>query len=415
MSKRENELEAEYESEQAYSENDALSLVADEQPEIFISRDEACSVETQAQRTDKNESEGSATFTIVTRGKAPNRHNNKVQIKPTKFGQGMQVENWARNPVVLFEHGFGYHLPVGMGWKSEGSKPDLKMQASRASSKVYFHDKTEFAADVANMVFAGLVRMASIGFKIQKVMRLKQRAEAIPEGVEDVRQYYGGFDFVQTELTEWSITVIGADADALKQSVSARQTNGHKLSSRMLQYLSAAAGPITKQNQAGFAGWNALWTPETKRETSAFWIPDEESCEQAALQRAIEDNASQPAGSELNELLTADDVRGIIREEMNALREEMHSPGGLKKPVAIDTNSENGEVQSNLPEDFVTFEQMQSSLPNQTQTELSIQEASQQIANVIGEQLDGRFDQFEKRQDEIEKQFAAMTGKLPDE
>jgi len=420
MTKR--NFDEEYESNEPLIGQAALAEVAELQPGIITPRGEVCSVETQAVKQEQNESEGSASFVVVTRGKEENRHGNKVQIKPNKYGEGLRLEQYEQNPIVLFEHGHVTPIPMGMAQKEKGGNVEFRMNSKKAISKVYFNQGIQIVEDVANLVFSDRIRMASIGFNVQKVMKLQRKAPNLPEGVEDVTQYFGGFDFVEAMLMEWSITVLGADPGALKQSASQRKANGHKLSERMVQYLSAAAGPLVKQNQAGFNGWSALWEPgKSIHEQSSYWMPEDDEPEGGGT---VQTQAADP------EVLTftKEEFRQTIREIAQAEIQKF-IPGGSREGAesgeqqstqsgaGVDNNPGNAEIQQSQDEEIIPFEKLEQQFLQRQQAETETV-TPEQIAAAVTQQvnaaLEPRFEKLEQSAEQFEQQLRQTTGQLPE-
>jgi hypothetical protein len=418
MTKR--NFDEEYESNEPLIGQAALAEIADCQPGIITPRGEVCSVETQAVRQEVNESEGSATFVVVTRGKEENRHGNKVHIKENKFGRGLIVDQYIENPIVLFEHGHVTPLPMGMAQKEKGAPVELRMNSTKAISKVYFNQGVQIVEDVANLVFSNAIRMASIGFNVQKVMRLKRKQKSMPEGVEDVTQYFGGMDFVESMLMEWSITVLGADPGALKQSVSRKAVNGHSLSERMVQYLSAAAGPITKQNQSGFNGWSALWDPDNQQTQSAFWMPEDDEPEGGESGQRQQSN-----GSEVLQF-TREEFREIISTEVQTAIDKIAKAGESgaeageqhreQNGAGVDNNPGNPEIQQSETENVIPFDQIEKQFAEQREAEQAEQLTAEQIATAVtqsvNDALEPRFRELESNANKFEQQLQKATGQL---
>lgn len=203
-----------------------------------------------------NAGEMTATFVIVSRESRPNRHGNMVQITESKFGRGLVTDQFEKNPVVLFDHGLsGIALPVGL------SSPP-KRQKTKATATVSF-SKLPHAEPVFAAVAENILRMASIGFDPLKAMLVKQEKEKLEEGVETL-QYWRGLDFVETELTEWSITPIGADRGSLKQALDRGKIHDCKLPPFMRYSFEQAIGEKV--------AWSPGWTepkPKTEPQSAA--------------------------------------------------------------------------------------------------------------------------------------------------
>ena len=184
-----------------------------------------------------SESEVSSTYTIVTSDKnRRNRQGNIVQIAKSKFGDGLSLENYKRNPVVLYAHGFESargSLPVGMAWQKDGSKVEIKGNANELISKVYWDQGDQFAMNLFRLSKNGMMRAASIGFGIEQGIRIDPEPQ--PKGGTRVAGIdspaiwsfdYGGWYFTKTELREWSVCALGADPDALRQAAFGRRMDG---------------------------------------------------------------------------------------------------------------------------------------------------------------------------------------------
>jgi hypothetical protein len=173
----------------------------------------------------KDPSKMSATFAVVTRGKAPNRHGNMVQIAEGPNGRGMTIEDWAANPVVLFDHGMGLSMPIGTAMRDG----ELYWRASKnqAVSTVFFSQSLPEAAAIYALIDEGILKAASVQFIPTKAMRLNLKSEQLPDGVKSLD--YAGYDFVESQLLEWSVVAIPADPGALKKSLDVGKVAGQKI------------------------------------------------------------------------------------------------------------------------------------------------------------------------------------------
>lgn len=197
-----------------------------------------------------------ATFVILT--DEQNRHGNSHQITSGKLGQGLRTDlGYEKNPIVLYSHGMGMSLPIGLSATPEG-KLTIKKSAKQATATVYFPqrlkevwpqgiaDADDFLRNVAavfSAVDAGMLRMSSIGFNpILAMLREQDAEQALPKGVEKLKQWRG-LHFTETEMLEWSITPIGVDRGALRQAAEAGKINGTPMPSWMVQSFEQAAGP----------------------------------------------------------------------------------------------------------------------------------------------------------------------------
>ena len=199
-----------------------------------------------------NESEMSVAFTILTRSDERNRHGCKVQLGRNKFGRGVVTDHFKANPVILLNHGWEIPLPIGLAQPTQNGKVDLKRKGQSITSRVWFDQDSEVASETFRMVRAGLLRMASVGFRAIKAVRLGDRKEKTPDGVFNFDDWIGGLDYVESELQEWSVVPIGADRGALRQAVSRGRLDGEKLSEFGRIFMAKYAEP--KPSMSG-------WTP----------------------------------------------------------------------------------------------------------------------------------------------------------
>lgn len=179
----------------------------------------------------------SATFVIVTRTKDPNLHGNQVQIMNGPNGGGLLTENYAANPVVLFDHGCALALPIGTSQR--GGKLSLTLQKSKAVATCFFSQSLPDAAVIYGLIDEDILRAASIQYLPTKAMRLARKADAAPEGVEDCR--WLGWDWCESILMEWSIVALGADAGSLRKTIERQSLNGYRMGPALRQSLSQYA------------------------------------------------------------------------------------------------------------------------------------------------------------------------------
>ncbi len=241
-------------------------LLATNTPDFSTAHPTFESAETIVQAIDG--SAMSATFIIVTRGKEPNRHGNMVQIKPGNGGEGLQLQNFDKNPVVLFNHGFGsLSMPIGTSRDSRGQTA-ITLQSTKATGTVFFSQSLPEAEQIFALVEERILNAASIQFLPTKARFLrmkggdKGRQVEGDDGIRDMR--FLGLDFIESELLEWSIVPIGADAGAIKKCLSQGIIGTAKITKAVRQQLKrcicscedpekCTCSCLTKQ----FAGWVA--------------------------------------------------------------------------------------------------------------------------------------------------------------
>lgn len=132
-----------------------------------------------------------ATFTISTGDVARDGHVIEVA--------GWQLDNYRRNPVVLYQHGRSAgQIPV-IGRSEEIAIRDGKLTAT---ARFTSQDVSPFGFTVGRMVQEGFLHAASVGW------------DPIEWTYDEKR---GGYNFIRQELLEWSVVTVPADAGALVQ------------------------------------------------------------------------------------------------------------------------------------------------------------------------------------------------------
>lgn len=118
---------------------------------------------------------------------------------------GWNLDNYKKNPVVLFGHDYK-SLPVGKAIGIKATKKGLDSEVEFASADIY-----PFADTVRRMVAGGFLSAASVGFKPTKYEFNEERK---------------GVDIQESELLEWSIVPVPANAECLVQLSAVLPTHG---------------------------------------------------------------------------------------------------------------------------------------------------------------------------------------------
>ena len=127
-------------------------------------------------------------FTISTAG--VDRDKDVIEVA------GWNLDNYKKNPVVLFGHDYR-SLPVGKSVSIKTSKKGLDSEVEFASADTY-----PFAETVRKMVAGGFLSAASVGFRPIKYAYNEDRR---------------GVDIQESELLEWSIVPVPANPECLVQ------------------------------------------------------------------------------------------------------------------------------------------------------------------------------------------------------
>jgi HK97 family phage prohead protease len=133
----------------------------------------------------------SRSFTFTISSATPDRMGDTVAV------EGWKLENYKRNPVVLWGHD-GTMLPVGRATRVWVQGGKLKATAELAPASV-----SQYAERVRSMIAGGWLNATSVGFAPTKF-----------KFSDDKKRPYG-IDFLEQELLEFSIVSIPANPDAL--------------------------------------------------------------------------------------------------------------------------------------------------------------------------------------------------------
>lgn len=109
---------------------------------------------------------------------------------------GWRLQQYRQNPVVLWAHDYK-SLPIGTTQALSAGSPGLQADMKFVPKDVY-----PFAWTVQEMVKLGVLRAASVGFKPLKYAYNEERR---------------GVDVEESELLEWSIVPVPANAECLVQ------------------------------------------------------------------------------------------------------------------------------------------------------------------------------------------------------
>lgn len=194
----------------------------------------------------------SATFVIVTnpRGAKQNRNGNVVRITESKEGRGLQLQDYVRNPVVLLDHGFNVSVPVALSMPDKDGGPETnttRLQVTKATSSAFFSQSIPESESTFALIAEGFLRMASIGFRAHKAIRLMQQEERRQrdDGIRDFEAANRYWEIVESELLEWSVTGIGADRGSLRQTLDRGSINDVRIAGPVKLFLQQHAEPVT--------------------------------------------------------------------------------------------------------------------------------------------------------------------------
>lgn len=175
-------------------------------------------------------------FTIVTRQKDVNRNGSKVQITGGPNGDGIKLENYAKNPVIMLDHGYSFPLPIGVSEDTRGNL-SVKLYKSKATAVASFSQVLPEAVQTFALIEEGILRTASISFRPLKgiLINTDNSDEYMRPDANGVLEFkpWMSWDFTESEMLEWSIVGIPADPDAVRKHLDRGQINGEKITQAM--------------------------------------------------------------------------------------------------------------------------------------------------------------------------------------
>ncbi len=338
-----------------------------------------------------------ADFVIVTRNKIPNRNGNQVQILPSPNGKGIITEYYKKAPVVLYDHGFsGLTLPVGMSETPSGELA-LKMSANKVVATCFFsslpHAEPIFAA-----VNEGLLRMSSIAYRGLKAMSLEQAYEKMAPGVEAWCSWRG-VDFVESEMTEWSITPIGVDRGALRQALERGKIHDVKIP----MYLRQSWQQHAEQKQAIGRGWSPEGTAGTQQQPGSLGVLFQGLTPEQCLEKLRDgvQQASQLHAQDAKAAAVFSNVLKSIEQSTAAKVEPPAAPPSIPEPVGL------------TPEQI--REQITQALANTQSAEkaaIEFRQSIEGIATNLSKTIQNAFAPIRDQQKEIEQRLKSITGQL---
>lgn len=180
--------------------------------------------------------------------------------------EGMRVENYRKNPVVLWEHGLsGIDFPIA---KSEDPEGRLALAVSPAgvTATAFFTTSSPESEQIFALIAERIIRGASV-----RAMMLKTRPRRGPQGEI-------GLVVDEWDLEEWSWVAVPANPDAVAQVLHRGRLCGRSLAEPLRKSL-AATMPTLPVRGVG-------WTAETSTAREADEHREEEA-EDAGLDAPI--------------------------------------------------------------------------------------------------------------------------------
>jgi len=153
--------------------------------------------------------------------------------------KGVHLENFSKNPVVLWEHGLGeITRPIAKCQHPDG-KLALEVEEDQILATSYFTDKTLESSQIFHLIAEGLVRATSV------------RAVPIKSSTRKTSKDGIGIVLEEWELIEWSWGALGVNPDAIARTIHRGTIEGRNISNPLLKSLKSVLSP---KNQT-IPGW----------------------------------------------------------------------------------------------------------------------------------------------------------------
>lgn len=145
--------------------------------------------------------------------------------------QGVQLENFRKNPVVLWEHGLGeITRPIAKCQHPDG-RLALEVEEEHLSATSYFTEKSLESVQIFHLIAEGLVRATSVRAVPIKSFSRKTSNDGI------------GIVLEEWELIEWSWGALGVNPDAIARTIDRGTIEGHKITEPLLKSLKSVLPP----------------------------------------------------------------------------------------------------------------------------------------------------------------------------
>lgn len=153
--------------------------------------------------------------------------------------QGVWLENYQKNPVVLWEHGLGeITRPIAKCQHPDGNLA-LDVKEEHISAVSYFTEKSLESLQIFHLIAEGLVRATSV----RAVPIKSYTRQSSKEGI--------GIVLEEWELIEWSWGALGVNPDAIARTIDRGTIEGHPIMEPLRKSLQAVL-PTAQLTIPGF-------------------------------------------------------------------------------------------------------------------------------------------------------------------
>ena len=193
--------------------------------------------------------------------------------------RGCRLENYAKNPIVLWAHGLeGITQPIGTSLSPDG---ELAVSVSETEVKAtsWFSQKSLESAQIFELIDEGIIRATSVR---ETPLQSRIHHDSSGDEVLIVEEW---------ELEEWSWCAIGINPDAVAKTLHRNRLGGQPITPSVLKSLIAVA-PVNRRFGIGIG--------LTTEKDMTIPLESEESADEEILDEAL---------SELDELENSADIQ----------------------------------------------------------------------------------------------------------
>jgi hypothetical protein len=288
----------------------------------------AALVDAPVGQTSIDESRRCATFVIST----PTPDRSEDIVSPG----GVRLENYAKNPVVYYDHGFsGIQVPIG---KCEDESGQLALVVSELGIEgtCYFADSVE-GQQIFELVKQSVLRAASINL-VPITYTIRTKDSPLDGRVRaDLPDLAGrpGMEIDEWELLEWSVVGIPDNPEAVRKILAGGKLAGAPLCEPIRSLLSASPKPQPRLLGKGF-------TPVLEsRLNSIYKDGDDDTDSGMSMSYGAEPTISGNPGQQLDE---EEDGQAVACDKPSGAKalEKCH---GMLKAVCKELEADSGPLE----------------------------------------------------------------------
>lgn len=217
---------------------------------------------------------------------------------------GVVLDNYARNPVVYWDHGLsgedGGTLPIASSGDAMRGELAVEVDSDSVKAISFFHGETRLSAQVFSLIVKGAIRAASV-----RPMPISTRLVSGPDGDPVLIMD-------EWELVEWSWCGIGVNHEALLKCLRDGRIDGECL-----------AAPLRKT----FAGVTPPKKPPRRKQ--ATWPTLGHLAAKAQLDREAANKALTEAVGDVQSAVVDFRIGSVLKQAIDTVREisrTLHEP-----------------------------------------------------------------------------------------